>query len=444
MPRKYFGTDGIRGEFGEQPLTKSFFKVLGVSISKALLQNNNLNKSILIGSDTRESSEEILNLLATGLLSTDCNIDYAGVVPTPAVSLFTKERDYSIGIMISASHNLYYDNGIKIFNSQGNKISIEEENLIENYIETIKDTKINFDRKIKINNISKNIEDNYIKFCLDNSRDVNLKNINISLDVANGSNYKIAEIVFNKLGMNVCIHNNKPNGKNINQNCGSTFVNEFPKIVSEDKSLFGLSMDGDGDRIVIVDNNGDILDGDDILYTIIYGKLFNKENINGVVGTKMTNLSLENFLKSKNIKFIRTDVGDKYVLEEMIRNNFTIGGEASGHILMLDKISSGDSIIAALAFLHYSNILKEKGINYKLNKYPQILKNIKIDKKLQDNLINIVINEAIKKYSKNNARLIIRKSGTENCIRVMVEAENILTVESLSTEVSNFISEKLK
>ena len=444
MPRKYFGTDGIRGEFGEQPLTKSFFKVLGVSISKALLQNNNLNKSILIGSDTRESSEEILNLLATGLLSTDCNIDYAGVVPTPAVSLFTKERDYSIGIMISASHNLYYDNGIKIFNSQGNKISVEEENLIEDYIETIKDTKINFDKNVKINNISKSIEDDYIKFCLNNSKDVNLKNINISLDVANGSNYKIAEIVFSKLGMNVCIHNNKPNGKNINQNCGSTFINEFPKIVSEDKSLFGLSMDGDGDRIVIVDNNGDILDGDDILYTIIYGKLFNKENINGVVGTKMTNLSLENFLKSKNIKFIRTDVGDKYVLEEMIKNNFTIGGEASGHILMLDKISSGDSIIAALAFLHYSNILKEKGINYKLNKYPQILKNIKIDKKLQDNLINIVINEAIKKYSKNNARLIIRKSGTENCIRVMVEAENIFTVESLSTEVSNFISEKLK
>jgi len=444
MPSKYFGTDGIRGKFGEPPLTKNFFKVLGVSISKALLENDDLNKSILIGSDTRESSEEILNLLSTGFLATDCNIDYAGVVPTPAISLFTKERDYSIGIMISASHNLYYDNGIKIFNSQGNKISIDEENLIEDYIETIKDTKINFDKNIKINNISKNIEDDYIKFCLDKSKDVDLKNINISLDVANGSNYKIAEIVFSKLGMNVHTHNNKPNGKNINQNCGSTFIQELPKIVSEDKSLFGLSMDGDGDRIVIVDDNGNILDGDDILYTIVYGKLLNKENINGVVGTKMTNLSLEKFLKSKNIKFIRTDVGDKYVLEEMIKNNFIIGGETSGHILMLDKISSGDSIIAALAFLKYSNILKENGINHKLNKYPQTLKNIKIDKKLQENFLNVVINEAIKKYSNNNARLIIRKSGTENCIRVMVEAENILTVESLATEVSNFISEKLK
>ena len=444
MPSKYFGTDGIRGKFGEPPLTKNFFKVLGVSISKALLENDDLNKSILIGSDTRESSEEILNLLATGLVTTDCNIDYAGVVPTPAISLFTKERDYSIGIMISASHNLYYDNGIKIFNSQGNKISIDEENLIEDYIETIKDTKINFDKNIKINNISKNIEDDYIKFCLDNSKDVDLKNINISLDVANGSNYKIAEIVFSKLGMNVRTHNNKPNGKNINQNCGSTFIQELPKIVSEDKSLFGLSMDGDGDRIVIVDNNGNILDGDDILYTIVYGKLLNKEKVNGVVGTKMTNLSLEKFLISKNIKFIRSDVGDKYVLEKMIKNNFIIGGETSGHILMLDKISSGDSIIAALAFLNYSNILKENGINHKLNKYPQTLKNIKIDKTLQENFVNVVINEAIKKYSDNNARLIIRKSGTENCIRVMVEAENILTVESLSTEVSNFISKKLK
>ena len=203
-------------------------------------------------------------------------------------------------------------------------------------------------------------------------------------------------------------------------------------------------MDGDGDRIVIVDNNGNILDGDDILYTIVYGKLLNKEKVNGVVGTKMTNLSLEKFLNSKNIKFIRTDVGDKYVLEKMIKNNFIIGGETSGHILMLDKISSGDSIIAALAFLNYSNILKENGINHKLNKYPQTLKNIKIDKTLQENFVNVVINEAIKKYSDNNARLIIRKSGTENCIRVMVEAENILTVESLSTEVSNYISEKLK
>ena len=444
MPSKYFGTDGIRGKFGEQPLTKNFFKVLGASISKALLESDNLNKSILIGSDTRESSEEILNLLATGLLTTDCNIDYAGVVPTPAISLFTKERDYSIGIMISASHNLYYDNGIKIFNSQGTKISIDEENLIEDYIETIKDTKISFDKNIKINNVSKNIEDDYIKFCLDNSKDVDLKNINISLDVANGSNYKIAEIVFSKLGMNVRTHNNKPNGQNINQNCGSTFIQKFPKIVSEDKSLFGLSMDGDGDRIVIVDNNGNILDGDDILYTIVYGKLLNKEKVNGVVGTKMTNLSLEKFLNSKNIKFVRTDVGDKYVLEKMIKNNFIIGGETSGHILMLDKISSGDSIIAALAFLNYSNILKENGINHKLNKYPQTLKNIKIDKTLQENFVNVVINEAIKKYSDNNARLIIRKSGTENCIRVMVEAKNILTVESLSTEVSNYISEKLK
>ena len=444
MPSKYFGTDGIRGKFGEQPLTKNFFKVLGASIGKALLENDDFNKSILIGSDTRESSEEILNLLATGLATADCNIDYAGVVPTPAISLFTKKRDYSIGIMISASHNLYYDNGIKIFNSQGNKISIDEENLIEDYIETIKDTKVNFDKNIKINNISKNVEDDYIKFCLDNSKDVDLKNINISLDVANGSNYKIAEIVFSKLGMNVRTYNNKPNGKNINQNCGSTFIQELPKIVSEDKSIFGLSMDGDGDRIVIVDNNGNILDGDDILYTIVYGKLLNKEKVNGVVGTKMTNLSLEKFLNSKNIKFIRTDVGDKYVLEKMIKNNFIIGGETSGHILMLDKISSGDSIIAALAFLNYSNILKENGINHKLNKYPQTLKNIKIDKKLQENFLNVVINEAIKKYSNNNARLIIRKSGTENCIRVMVEAENILTVESLSTEVSNFISKKLK
>ena len=443
MPRKYFGTDGIRGEFGEYPYTRNFFRVLGASISKTFFSEENKNNSVIIGSDTRESSDEIINLLAEGLQSVDCKIDTAGVVPTPAIAHFTKEKNYTIGIMVSASHNLYYDNGIKIFNTLGHKISIDEENLIEDYIETLKDNEFKNNNTI-LNNVSIEIENEYIKFCLKQSKKFSTNNINVTLDLANGSNYQIAEKVFEEFGFNIFAYNNEPNGKNINKNCGSTSINNLPDLVKRNNSDYGLSMDGDGDRIVIVNNDGKILDGDDILYTIIRGKLFNKEEVKGVVGTIMTNLAFENFLKKEKIKFLRTSVGDKNVLEAMIKNGFTIGGETSGHILLLDKLTSGDSIIASLVFLYYSSILKSSGENDFLKKFPQKLTNLKINKNLPENIINIAIRETLDKYSDNEIRLIIRKSGTENCVRIMVEAESDKIVEEKSKEVCGFISDKLK
>ena len=264
------------------------------------------------------------------------------------------------------------------------------------------------------------------------------------MDLANGSNYQIAEKVFEEFGFNIFAYNNEPNGKNINKNCGSTSINNLPDLVKRNNSDYGLSMDGDGDRIVIVNNDGKILDGDDILYTIIRGKLFNKEEVKGVVGTIMTNLAFENFLKKEKIKFLRTSVGDKNVLEAMIKNGFTIGGETSGHILLLDKLTSGDSIIASLVFLYYSSILKSSGENDFLKKFPQKLTNLKINKNLPENIINIAIRETLDKYSDNEIRLIIRKSGTENCVRIMVEAESDKIVEEKSKEVCGFISDKLK
>jgi len=443
MPRKYFGTDGIRGEFGEYPYTRNFFRVLGASISKTFFSEENKNNSVIIGSDTRESSDEIINLLAEGLQSVDCKIDTAGVVPTPAIAHFTKEKNYTIGIMVSASHNLYYDNGIKIFNTLGHKISIDKENLIEDYIETLKDNEFKNNNTI-LNNVSIEIKNEYIKFCLKQSKKFSTNNINVTLDLANGSNYQIAEKVFEEFGFNIFAYNNEPNGKNINKNCGSTSINNLPDLVKRNNSDYGLSMDGDGDRIVIVNNDGKILDGDDILYTIIRGKLFNKEEVKGVVGTIMTNLAFENFLKKEKIKFLRTSVGDKNVLEAMIKNGFTIGGETSGHILLLDKLTSGDSIIASLEFLYYSSILKSSGENDFLKKFPQKLTNLKINKNLPENIINIAIRETLDKYSDNEIRLIIRKSGTENCVRIMVEAESDKIVEEKSKEVCGFISDKLK
>ena len=443
MPRKYFGTDGIRGEFGEYPYTRNFFRVLGASISKTFFSEENKNNSVIIGSDTRESSDEIINLLAEGLQSVDCKIDTAGVVPTPAIAHFTKEKNYTIGIMVSASHNLYYDNGIKIFNALGHKISIDKENLIEDYIETLKDNEFKNNNTI-LNNVSIEIKNEYIKFCLKQSKKFSTNNINVTLDLANGSNYQIAEKVFEEFGFNIFAYNNKPNGKNINKNCGSTSINNLPDLVKRNNSDYGLSMDGDGDRIVIVNNDGKILDGDDILYTIIRGKLFNKEEVKGVVGTIMTNLAFENFLKKEKIKFLRTSVGDKNVLEAMIKNGFTIGGETSGHILLLDKLTSGDSIIASLVFLYYSSILKSSGENDFLKKFPQKITNLKINKNLPENIINIAIRETLDKYSDNKIRLIIRKSGTESCVRIMVEAESDKIVEEKSKEVCGFISDKLK
>ena len=443
MPRKYFGTDGIRGEFGEFPYTRNFFRILGASISKTFLLDVEKNNSVIIGSDTRESSEEIISLLAEGLKLADCKIDVAGIVPTPAIAHFTKEKNYTVGIMVSASHNLYHDNGIKIFNSSGHKISIEDENLIEDYIETLKEKEFK-NENTGINDLSWELKDEYIKFCLDQSKVFETKNINITLDLANGSNYQIAEEVFKKFGLDTFVYNNKPNGKNINKNCGSTSIDDLPNLVKNNNSDYGLSMDGDGDRIVIVDNKGRVLDGDDILYTIIRGKILNNEEVKGVVGTIMTNLAFENFLKKEKIKFLRTNVGDKYVLEAMVKNGFTIGGETSGHILLLDKLTSGDSIIASLAFLYYSSILKANGVNDLLKKFPQKITNIKINKSLPINIINIAIKETLDKYSENNIRLIIRKSGTENCIRIMIEAENDKIVGEKSLEVSNFISKKLK
>ena len=242
MSRKYFGTDGIRGEFGESPYTRNFFRILGASISKTFLLDLEKNNSVIIGSDTRESSEEIISLLAEGLKLADCKIDVAGIVPTPAIAHFTKEKNYTVGIMVSASHNLYHDNGIKIFNSSGHKISIEDENLIEDYIETLKEKEFK-NENTGINDLSWELKDEYIKFCLDQSKVFETKNINITLDLANGSNYQIAEEVFKKFGLDTFVYNNKPNGKNINKNCGSTSINDLPNLVKNNNSDYGLSMD---------------------------------------------------------------------------------------------------------------------------------------------------------------------------------------------------------
>ena len=445
MSRKYFGTDGIRGEFGVYPLTETFFVNLGIAISNSILKSDKKNKSIIFGSDTRESSNKIVNLISRGLSVENCKLHNAGIVPTPAIAYYVKENKYDLGIMVSASHNPYKDNGIKIFNNLGIKISVEDEKYIENYIEIIEKKKFEINsNNYKLYDVSEKVASDYISFCLRSINSLEPKNTNITLDLANGANYKIAKKVFSKAGFNVTTCNDNPNGKNINLKCGSTYLKKLPEIVKNNNSSFGLSMDGDGDRLIVVDSNGKIFDGDDILYTIIKGKKNNNEKINGVVGTTMTNFALEKYLEKENIPFIRANVGDKFILKKMNDNNYELGGETSGHVLMLEHTNSGDSIIAALQFLRYSDILYSNKTDNLLKKYPQKITNLYVDKDLSDNIIDITIKEAVENFEKQDLRLIIRKSGTENCIRIMAESKNINFVNSVSDDIKNFIAHKLK
>ena len=446
MSKKYFGTDGIRGEFSVPPLTENFFILLGAAIAKSLLQPKHRKKRILFGCDTRESSYKIINLISLGLNSEGCSISNAGIISTPAIAFYTKKNKYDLGIVVSASHNLYKDNGIKIFDKDGYKITLEDENHIENYIEKL----VNENYQCKKSNynlidVSEDIQKKYTEFCLKN---INLNksannNIKLTLDLANGANFKVGKDIFIKAGFLVNCYNDKPNGKNINDRCGSTYLKNLPDQIKKDCSEYGISMDGDGDRVVIVDKYNNILDGDDILYTIIRGKIINHETVPGVVGTTMTNYALEIYLKNEGIEFIRTNVGDKYVLNEMKKNGYDLGGETSGHILMLNYSTSGDSILTALQFLFYSEILAKNKINSILKKYPQKITNIFFKQDLQENIINITIKEASDKFSNKDLRLIIRKSGTENCIRIMVEAKDKDIVENMSIKIKDYIEDKL-
>ena len=443
MPRKYFGTDGIRGEVGIEPLTDQFFIVLGAAIAKSLFKSSKLKKKIIFGLDTRKSCKKIINLISIGLISEGCEIHSAGIVPTPAIAFYTKHKNYDLGIMVSASHNLYKDNGIKIFDSNGFKISIDDENHIENFVENIQNKNIRYEiSETNIKNVSSNAQTEYINFCLDSYK-INSVKMSLTLDLANGANYELAPKIFQEAGFNINIYNNKPNGKNINDKCGSTYLKDLPNTVKKDNSEFGISMDGDGDRIVIVNSDGLVLDGDDILYIIIKGRKFLNESVEGVVGTTMTNCALEHYLIKENINFLRTKVGDKYVLEKMLTNNYILGGETSGHILMLNHSTSGDSIIAALQFLYYSDILIKNNKYDLLDKYPQKITNLSIDTDLPENIINIIIKEANEKYLSNEMRIVIRRSGTESCIRIMVEAKTNDIVNNASNDIKEFIKEKI-
>jgi len=428
-----FGTDGIRGAVSSK-MQPVFMTTVAMAAGKVLKEEG--IKEVLIGKDTRISGYMIESALQAGFISSGINVVLLGPVPTPAVSFLTKQRKQkAFGLVISASHNTYLDNGIKFFNSKGEKISSRIEHRIEQYILSLqKDgTKefqvedINFLGKASRLNQAQNL---YIEFSKSRVPDLNLSKKTIVLDTANGANYKIAPKVFEDLGANVIKIACEPDGKNINENCGSTNPKYLSKKVIEYKADLGIAFDGDGDRLSMVDSNGRILDGDDLMYLYLQ----NEENLekfrngDGVVGTYMTNLSLENYLKKNKINFFRSEIGDKYVHLELNKRGWTFGGEPSGHLMFLNEVSSGDALVASLKILDSikkKDFMIEKLIN-DFTKYPQVMVNLGVkDPNLC--LVDLAFLKALEQNERKlngSGRILVRPSGTEPVLRIMAEGKD--------------------
>lgn len=446
MSKKYFGTDGIRGKVGEYPITPDFVMRLGYAAGKVLTSvNSNLAKgahpAVLIGKDTRISGYMLEAALEAGLSAAGVDVLLTGPMPTPAVAYLTRALRAQAGIVISASHNPFYDNGIKFFSSEGAKLPDDIEHAIEAELEkpmqVMESAKLGKARRID------DAAGRYIEFCKSTfPNDLDLRGLKIVLDCAHGATYHVAPNVFHELGAEIICIGNKPDGLNINEQVGSTHPQALQKAVLEYQADLGIAFDGDGDRVMMVDAHGNLLDGDQLLYIIAVGLHAKDELKGGIAGTLMTNLALEHALKKHQIPFARAKVGDRYVLELLNENNWKLGGENSGHILTLDKHTSGDAIIAALQVLH---ALKQSGktltqMNSELVLYPQVLINVTTKTKL--NLEIPQIQNAVKKAEDelNDAgRVLLRASGTESKIRVMVEGQDSVLVQKLAEEIAEVV-----
>lgn len=449
MAKKYFGTDGIRGKVGEYPITPEFVMRLGYAAGRVFvgLQSNlakDAHPSVLIGKDPRISGYMLEAALQAGFTAAGVKTLLTGPMPTPAVAYLTRALRLQAGIVISASHNPYYDNGIKFFSSEGAKLPDEIEHAIEAELE--KSMEVMESAEL---GKAKRIDDaagRYIEFCKSTfPNNMNLRGLKIVIDCANGATYHVAPPVFHELGADVISISNTPNGLNINLDCGSTHPKALQKAVVEHQADLGIAFDGDGDRVLMVDAEGNLLDGDQLLYIIaisLYAKGLLK---GGVAGTLMTNLALEHTFQKHQIPFARAKVGDRYVLELLNEKNWQLGGENSGHILTLDKHTSGDGIISALQVLY---ALKESGKTLKqlgetLVLYPQVLINITTKQKLD--LENKTIQQAVKEAEaqlKDTGRVLLRASGTEPKIRVMVEGREATLVQKLAENIAAVVAQE--
>ena len=449
----YFGTDGIRGKFGESPITPDFILKLGYVTGRVLIENNDnpaRKPSVVIGKDTRLSGYVIEGALQAGFNAAGVDVHMLGPLPTPAIAHLTRSFNADAGVVISASHNPYYDNGIKLFSGDGKKLTDEMQNSINDKLKAIMSASeadnnvimpILDPAQLGKNNRINDAKGRYIEFCKGSfPYQYDLSHLTVVVDCANGAGYRVAPIVMRELGANVIAINNTPDGININADCGSTHPEGLQKAVIEHEADVGIALDGDGDRIVMVDEAGNLVDGDGILYVLATQ---GQTKAKGVVGTLMSNMGLELALKAADIKFTRAKVGDRYVMHELEANGWILGGEPSGHILCLDKSRTGDAIIAGLQVLA---VMEARGkalsdLTEGFEKLPQKLVNVRLSK-MQDPFEHEELVAAFAKAQatlEGRGRLLIRQSGTEPMIRVMVESDDEIECDVLANDLADHI-----
>ncbi|MBN3859052.1 phosphoglucosamine mutase [Neisseriaceae bacterium PsAf] len=440
MKKKYFGTDGIRGEVGHSIITPDFILKLGNAAGRVLVNHNQRQEpTIIIGKDTRISGYMLEAALQAGLTSAGVRVLLTGPLPTPGISYLTKALRLNAGVMLSASHNVYSDNGIKFFTEDGLKLSDE----LELEIEKALDEPMSYVSPDKFGR-AKRIDgavDRYIEFCKSTfPSNFDLYNLKIVVDTANGAGYHVAPKVFHELGAQVVSIGDSPNGFNINDKVGATHVKTLQVAVLENKADYGVAIDGDGDRLIMVDKYGSIYDGDSLIYIIAKARKCANTLQGGVVGTVMTNMAMEQALNEMSIEFERSQVGDRYVLEKLLEKKWQVGGEASGHILCLDKHITGDGIISALQVFSSLKILDQNldSIRNDWIPYPQIMKNVKIDSSSNwQEKSREAIEKAEKKLEGGVGRVVVRASGTEPVVRVMVEARKSDQAEKLAQSIAD-------
>jgi len=447
--RRLFGTDGVRGVANVFPMTGELAMQLGRGVAYVLKGRNRRNK-IIVGKDTRLSGYMLEHAIASGICSMGVDVLLVGPIPTPAIAFLTTSMRADAGIMISASHNPFQDNGIKVFSRDGFKlpdsVELEIEDLIfSKEIDSLRPTAAEVGKAFRIDDVL----GRYIVY-LKNAfpLDLTLEGIKMVIDCAHGASYKVAPAVFEELGAEVLLMGASPNGHNINDGCGTQHPEPLVKRVKEEKADLGVAFDGDGDRTVMVDENGELVDGDHVL-SILARDMVDKESLrhNTVVGTLMSNLGLEIALKGMGVRLVRSEVGDRYVVEEMRRHNYSLGGEQSGHIVYLDHSTTGDGILTALLMLAVMK-RQEKSLadlDDVMESYPQVLVNVEVNEK--PDLMSLPeikkTYDAIEHRLKDRGRILLRYSGTSQKARVMIEGDDLGLIEMLAEEMADVIRKRL-
>lgn len=443
MARRYFGTDGIRGKVGEEPITPDFMLKLGWAAGRVLSKHAKGNPLILIGKDTRISGYMFESALEAGLINAGVDVGLLGPMPTPAIAYLTQAFRAQAGIVISASHNPYYDNGIKFFSSKGSKLPDEIELEIEAELEKVMSSAEHLGKARRINDAA----GRYIEFCKGTiPRNVKLHDLKIVLDCANGATYQVAPSVFREMGAVVDVLHDQPDGLNINAACGSTVPEKVQRRVKEIGADLGIAFDGDGDRVVFVDSKGEIVDGDELLYVISAAR-HQEQGCTGVVGTLMSNYGLELAFKEAGIPFCRAKVGDRYVIEQMKKHGWVLGGESSGHIICADVTTTGDGVVSALQVVYALRVLGQSLAEAKkgMTKLPQTMINVRVNEKV-DLDHHAEIKTAVQDVEARLAgkgRVLLRPSGTEPVIRVMVEGDNSEKVGQYAKELATTVESLL-